>query len=109
MAVTAKSLADGQLSDTEADLYTAPSAVRISLIVLANSSASTAYTVYLKVKRSGMSDSRRLIGEATALPGGGSIETPSNGLAITLAAGDKIRGYADTADVVDYFICGAVG
>lgn len=96
-----KSLADGTLGVTEADIYTAPALTPaiVQSINFANKTTSTV-VVYLYFRLSGGGTStliRRM--EIPAL--GSAIEG-----AVSLGAGDKLRAYADSAAAVDYKLNG---
>jgi hypothetical protein len=103
MAVTPKSLANGQLSDSTGDLYTCPAATQaiIQPIILVNTH-SAAITCNLFVLPYG-GTARRFIPKDMSLGAGckGIEDSP-----LTLEAGDKIQGDASTADKVDYLING---
>jgi len=96
-----KSLADGQLANAEADLYTVPAATiaAVDECWLFNTSAAVNQTVYLYVQRSG-GVSRQVyqavlgIKQAVCLALG------------PLSAGDKVRAYATTAATVNYELLG---
>lgn len=107
MPLVGMSLADGQLANAKATIYTCPAltVAHITSIVLVNTDA-VARTVNLYVKRSG-STSRRIIGKAVSIPVAGSYEFPDKAGAMRLSAGDVIEGDASVAAVVDYFITGA--
>lgn len=103
MAATLATLADGQLTGSNADLYTVPaSTMAAARMYFGNTSATTAYTVYVYVKRSGGTD--RIVATLT-INAGGYAEFP-DGKPIALSTGDKLRGYASTTTVIDYIISG---
>jgi len=104
MAITAKELADGQLPNAKATLYTCPAATETVIpkggIRLCNTDASDR-TVYLFVKPGGTS---REIEDGLIL---GAKHVYTNPDVITLEAGGLIEGYADVAVKVTYVISGA--
>ena len=104
MAVTPKSLADGQLAAAKATLYTVPASTEtiITSIKLVNTDGS-ARTVNLYIKVSG-GTSRRIIPKDMSLGAGYMCEEDQR---FTLEAGDIIEGDASAATVVDYIIFGA--
>ncbi len=103
MAVTPKSLANGQLSDSTGDLYTCPASTQaiVQPIILVNTHTS-AVTCNLYILESG-GTARRIIPVDMSLGAGykGVEDNP-----ITLEAGDKLQGDASTADKIDYSISG---
>ena len=103
MAVSIKALADGQLADSKAALYTVAARTEaiINSITLVNTDSVTR-TVNLYVKRDG-SNSRRIIPKDLSLVAGASLEHNS---VVTLEAADVLEGDASAADVVDYVING---
>jgi hypothetical protein len=109
MALALGTLADGQLPNAKATLYTVP-ALKIAhvFIILANTDApsgGSAYPVNIYVKRSG-GTSRRILGRDTSIAAGASLELPDNLTGLKLSAGDIIEGDAGTAAKVDYLIYG---
>lgn len=103
MAISVKSLADGQLANTKTTLYACPSSTTaiVRLISYVNTGAG-ARTVNLYLKPSG-GTSRRLIPVALSLAAGNSMEYTN---VITLEAADVLEGDASTAAEVDYVIEG---
>lgn len=106
MALTCKSLADGQLGSSKGTLHAAATsfATHAAHIFLTNTD-SVARTVNIYLKRSG-STSRKIL-DTFSLAAHASYVLPTNGSAIRLSAGDLIEGDASAAAVVDYFIDGA--
>ena len=104
MAITAKELADGQLPNAKATLYTCPGATATVIpkggIRLCNTDTSSR-TVYLFANPAGTS---REIEDGLVL---GSKFVYTNPDVITLEAGGLIEGYADVVDKVTYVISGA--
>jgi len=98
-----KSLADGQLAIATGDLYTVPASTEtiIKTITLVNGHTS-AVAVNLYILRSG-GTARKIIPKDLSLGVGYLLAYDDE---ITLEAGDKIQGDADTAAVVDYIISG---
>ena len=107
MAITGKSLADGQLANVKATLYTCPASTiaHVTGILLANTSSATGYTFNVYIKRSG-STSRRIVGKDKTMNASDDYATPVSGQAVRLSAGDIIEGDASVANVIDYTICG---
>lgn len=102
MAVYGKQLADGQLPDTEGDLYAVPAGKRayVKSITCSNTSASSVTaTLYVRPSASGVS---RQVANVELEAG----DTLYFDEPLTLEAGDKIRGQATTGAVVDYVISG---
>lgn len=105
MAITAKSLADGQLPNGKGTLYTVPGATKTYLVSInLYNSNTTDEVVVLYAKRSGSSS--RVIYSATLSAGQGA-EVLSGGAKIILSAADLIEGTTTTASKVDYTITGA--
>uniref|UniRef100_A0A6M3L889 Uncharacterized protein n=1 Tax=viral metagenome TaxID=1070528 RepID=A0A6M3L889_9ZZZZ len=102
MTVMIKALADGQLSDSKATLYTTPASTNtiIKSITLVNTDGS-ARTLNIYVNRTGTS--RRIAPKDLSLAAG--AYTAYSDI-ITLETGDKIEGDASVAAVVDYTING---
>lgn len=108
MAFAYASLADGQLPNAKATLYTAAGQVSIMTITLVETSAAPR-TVNLYIKRSG-SASKRLIPantpmDSSSLTEAAQIEAVDRPLELSL--GDEIEGDADAAAAIDYSITGA--
>ena len=103
MGVTVKSLADGQLGDAKATLYTVPASTEtiIKTITLVNTDTS-ARNVNLYIKVSG-GTSRRIIPKDCELGAGYMLVCDDE---LTLEAADVIEGDASVANVVDYTING---
>jgi hypothetical protein len=104
MAITAKSLADGQLSNSKTTLYTVPvSAIAyVKFFSLHNTNAVTqTYIVY--VTRSGGASRIIAYGTLTQHSTVRIIDTES----LSLSAGDLIEAETTTAAAVDYLIAGA--
>lgn len=104
MAIEGQALADGQLAAAEAVMYTVPGATiaYIKSIVCANVGAGQ--NVILLYARVDGVNSRRLI----RVP----LETNEQlyyNDAITLVAGDELRGEATNANEVDFTVWGAEG
>jgi hypothetical protein len=104
MAIQIVSLADGQLGTSEADLYGPATEKRAILkgIRLVNSDTA-ARTVNLYFRPNGGSTSRLIFPKDLTLAAGAAFIDDSE---ITLQAGDKIRGKADTAAKVDFVLSG---
>lgn len=103
MAISIKSLADGQLPNAKGTLYTCPASTTaiLRLVSFVNTGAG-ARTVNLYLKPSG-GTSRRLIPVAMSMAAGNSMEYTN---VLTLEAGDIIEGDASVAAEVDYVIEG---
>lgn len=105
---TAKALADGQLANAKATIYTAPAAagtkivIPIGGLVLVNTGAA-ANTVNIYVNRTGTS--RRVIPKDYTLQAGndGFLRNDS---VIVLETSDLLEGDASTAAEVDYTLSG---
>lgn len=97
-----KSLADGQLGNSQADMYLAPSSTPtvIKVINLHNTNAGSNRTIEIFFKPSG-GTSRRLY-KATIPPEGAAIIDDE----FTMAAGDAIRGLSDIASEVNFEVSG---
>lgn len=104
MALTTKSIADGQLSASSATLYTCTEKTHAH-IHLANTSDVNTYKINILIKRSG-STARSVSGYNVSMPPSSSADLPDGALAYKLSIGDEIVGYADTANVIDYTITG---
>ena len=100
---TIKQLADGQLPNSIGDLYTVPGSTQavIKTITYVNTNAS-AEDVNLYIKPSG-GTARRIIPKDMSL---GAAYLMVYDDEITLDAGDKIQGDAQSASMVDYVISG---
>lgn len=100
---TIKLLADGQLGTTEADLYLVPAATTaiIKTIKLVNTNTTTeVINLYIK-KAAGTS---RLIMPQNLNLSAGYMAVEDDEL--TLGVGDAVRGYATTANKVDFTVYG---
>ena len=105
MAFTGKSLADGQISDSQANIYASPSTkVTIVKSLHVYNTNSTAETVKIYVKRFG--STARQIGIAV-LAQDESKQFVSDGEAITLSSEDSIQAITTTASKVNYVLTGA--
>ena len=103
MAISGKSLADGQLANTTGDLYTVPGSTRTFIVTVIVSNAGAGdNSINLFVKPSGGSD-RRIVPKDMVLETGDTLYFDEN---ISLEAGDKLRGDATNASEVDYSIYG---
>lgn len=104
---TTTSLADGQLPDSKASLYTS-SGVKtiIKGMFFTNTSASTV-TVNVYFKASG-GTSRRITPVNMEIPAYSMLEYGTDDPPITLEASDAIEGDASVATTVDYSLFGAV-
>lgn len=102
MAITIKTLADGQLAAAKATIYTCPASTTaiVRLITYVNTGANV--TVNLYVKPSG-GTSRRIIPMAMVLLAGYLMEEDQ---VITLEAGDVLEGDASIATQVDFTVGG---
>ena len=108
MAFAYKSLADGQLPNAKATLYTSVGQTSVQQITLVEPSGASR-TVNVYVKRSG-SSSRRII--PPNLPMDSSSPTVAASVEcldapLELSAGDVIEGDASVATAIDYTITGA--
>ncbi|MDQ1291034.1 MAG: hypothetical protein QG615_828 [Nitrospirota bacterium] len=103
MAVTIKSLAQGQLPNAKGTLYTAAGQVIVRRINLVNTGAGiNSVNVY---KKTAAGTSKRIIPVALALdPGDQAICIEDD--VMTLETGDLIEGDATNASEVDYVIDG---
>ena len=105
MAITAKSLADGQLPAAKATIYTVPALTKTYVKWLSvHSTSGTAQEVIIYVKRSG-STSRVIYRALMADAETGYVIDKD--MTLTLSTGDVIEGTTTTATVVDYLITGA--
>jgi flavorubredoxin len=105
MAITAKSLADGQVAAAKATIYTCPALTKAYVKWLSiHNTNTTAEVVIVYVKRSGSTS--RVIYRAT-------LETNETAYAVdkdaslVLSTGDVIEATTTTALKVDYVISGA--
>lgn len=105
MAFLGQSLADGQIADAKATIYTAPALTRVIVrsFDLGNDSENPV-TVKLYIKRSGSVS--RFIGSAI-LEAGEVFEVLSQGKVLVISAGDEIEAEATLASLVDYTLTGA--
>lgn len=95
---------NGTLSTGAKDLYKHDGAeAGDAMVTLANTSSSTPYTVNLTIKRARGGETR-LLGGSAMLAVSDSIDYPGYGQWFVLEPGDTIRGYASTANVVDFYI-----
>lgn len=107
MPNTITSLADGQLPNAKAALYTVPVSTQVFLSgTLVNTDAS-ARTINIYVKRSG-SVSRRIVPKDMSIAAGASVEFGRDGRPYSLSAGDVIEGDASAATTIDYLLDGVV-
>lgn len=107
MPNTITSLADGQLANAKATIYTVPASTQVFLSgTLVNTDAS-ARTVNIYVKRSG-SVSRRIIPKDMSMTAGASADFGREGRPYSLSAGDIVEGDASAATVVDFILDGVV-
>lgn len=106
MAITPKSLADGQLPNAKATLYTCPAStqaiIRQIRCLHVSGATSETVTVYLKVS----AGTSRRIGRAV-LEQNEQFHVLTDADTYSLEAGDVIEGDTTTAAVVDYTIVGA--
>lgn len=97
MAITVKSLFDGQLPAAKTTLYTAPGQAKVEGLTLVNTSTTATITANVYLKRSG-GTSRRIAPRDLVLAPQALYEVcPKN-----LALGDEIEGDASSATTVDY-------
>ena len=106
MAITPKSLADGQLPAAKATLYTCPGATTamIRQIRCCHATGATTETVIIYLKVS--AGTSRVIGQAV-LDAGEQFHCLTDAEVYSLESGDVIEGTTTTASVVDYTITGA--
>ena len=105
MAITAKSLADGQLAATKGTLYTVPGGtVAYVKFLHVHNTGSTTETVVIYVKRSGSSS--RTVGRVI-LAQNEAADVLDKDATLTLSTGDVIEGETTNATTVDYTITGA--
>ena len=106
MAFVGKTLADGQLANALAVLYTVPGSTRavIKSIDICSLTA-IAQTVQLYIRRSG--GSTRRICNVNSLQLNEAIHVLEDGQSYSLAAGDTIEGFTTTAGSLDFMITGA--
>jgi hypothetical protein len=107
VAITPKSLADGQLPAAKATIYTCPGATTAMIRQIRCSHVSGAATtetvkIFLKVS----AGTSRLIGRAM-LDQDEQFHVLTDSEALSLEAGDVIEGSTTTATTVDYTITGA--
>jgi hypothetical protein len=99
---TGATLADGQLANAEADIYTSVAVTYVRNVAFAHQNAAT-QTIYVYILRSGGTHRfwKRFVlaqyEQADCIDGGQSL---------ILSAGDKIRAYTTTATAVDYVVTG---
>src|SRR4051812_4980674 len=99
MAITVKTLADGQLPDSKDTIFLADFPTMVNFLRLVNTDAS-AITVNLYVKRVS-SSSRRIIDVDLNLAPGEMVDVFSSRVFLSLAPGDLIEADASVADKVD--------
>lgn len=105
MALTVKTLADGQLPTVKAALYTAPAAgAGVKFFRLVNASASVV-TLNLYLKKSG-GTSRRIVPKDYSLAAGALLDVLDAVQAIGMETGDAIEGDCSAGTAVDYVING---
>lgn len=100
---TQKFLAEGQLANAEAALYTVPAATKtlIKTVILSNvGGADRTFNILVK---KGAGTSRTISQKNQPLVSSDAFTFSFN---IMLEAGDTIRGYADAATAIDYTIFG---
>lgn len=104
--LTPKILADGQLPNSKAALYTCPAqtVAALKFFRLVNTSAS-AVTLNLYVKKSG-GTSRRIIPKDYSLAAGAMLDALDAVQNISLSAGDAVEGDCSAATTVDYVLSG---
>lgn len=107
MAITTKTLADGQLPSSAAALYTvtSPKVAHIGWLTLVNTSTTDARVVNIYVKRSG-GTMRRIIGRDHSLAAKALLDVLGDSTGLKLSPGDAIWGDAAAADEIDYLISG---
>jgi len=106
MAVEIASLADEQVPATLGDLYLADgksALIKNMIFTNTDSQARTLNVYFLKSGGSPGTDERRILAKDLVLPSGYSVVHDAE---ISLSDGDKIRGIASAADVIDYVING---
>jgi hypothetical protein len=104
MPIAIKALANGQLSTTQATLYTVPASKTAITknMRFVNTSDSTAYTIKIYYKRSGQTARLILPKDLSIAPKNLVIDDQE----VTMEAGDEIRGEASANTVIDYVISG---
>lgn len=104
MTIAVKVLADGQLGNAKATLYTVPALTKayVKFFSVMNVSAGTE-NVTIYVNTSGTS--RKIVYATLGVDEGARIVDKDE--AITLEAGDLIEGFSSNATSVDYVITGA--
>jgi hypothetical protein len=106
MAIIGQVLADGQLGNTEGDLYVATVPTFIRFFTLSNTDSSPR-TVNIYVYTAANTTSRLITAKDKSISNGADPLDVINGRLLTLGIGDKIRGKADSPAKVDYVISGA--
>jgi len=101
MAITAKSLADGQLPSSKGTLYTSAGITYVRFIRCHNTSAVNTETVIIYLNRGTGS---RIIMYSDSL---GPHYTMGDEPYLTMAAGDTLEGVSTHASNTDYVITGA--
>jgi hypothetical protein len=101
VALALKFLAEGQLAAAEADLYAATATVGIGSIILVNTSGADVNVNILV--RKGAGTSRRIFDKDYPIPANES--RPIN-YPMVLENGDELRGYASSANVIDFTVFG---
>lgn len=100
------SLADGQLSNSKATLFTATGQTAVTGVIVSNADASSSHTINIYIKRSG-STSRLVSPLAFPMAVGSQPQNLCDDSETwRLSTGDVIEGFADTAAKVDYIIMG---
>lgn len=102
MAITAASLADGQVANSKTTIYTSSGKTYVKLLICDNVGASTEI-VQVYVKRSG-STSRRIAQVELLTDESARIIDKDD--ALVLSAGDVIEAETTNATSVDYLITG---
>lgn len=104
MSIQARLLAEGRLPAMETVLYTVPPATKTRLTsIIAYNTAGALETVLFLIRANATS---RVIGRAMLLISetakflDNSVKTP------VMEAGDTLRGFSTTANIVDYYISG---
>jgi hypothetical protein len=105
MAVTPKSIADGQLPASKGTLYTVPASTAALITITLSATGGSARTVNIYVKRSG-SSSRLITPKDLTLNPGDAAYIDHAGRPYALSAGDEVEGDASAATEIDYLIDG---
>lgn len=101
---TAKSIADGQVANSQGAIYTVPASTRayVKQITFYNTNAAT-QTLGVYIKRSG-GTARKI--RQFSMPQNYSLDFLDDGDTLELSTGDAVEAVTTTATAVDYVVMG---